>query len=121
MSQSSNLVELAKNVARAQEALDRALEALWAATGRPTRHPRQAKPRPGPKAVGGVSISQAVLDRVTAGPTGETRANLIATLGHPDAVSSALKKHRAAGRIQPIGEGRWVAGSGAPAPKKRAR
>ena len=107
----SNLVELAKNVAKAQEALDRALEALWTAAGRPTPRRTSTLQKMQSKAVGGVSISQTVLDRITAGPTGATRANLILELGHPDAVSSALKKHRAAGRIRPIGDGRWVATS----------
>lgn len=126
----SNLVNLARNVAKAQEHLDRALEALWAATGRPTKTRPTGAPKV--KSSGGLSISQTVLDRATR-EGGATRADLIRDLGHPDAVSSALKKHRAAGRIAPAGGGRWVSAAetstsrppgtppAAPAKKKGAR
>lgn len=104
----SNLIELARQVDKAREALDRAITALRAATGLSASAPRNVRQRPagGPQQANGTNVSQALLEAIRRSPTGLARAEMNG-LGSKGAIHSALKQHKARGYIVNV-DGRWV-------------
>lgn len=113
MSNINQILEAARGVEKAREALKAAEEKLAAVTGagraaRPAQRARKAI-----RGAGGPSISQRVLGIVVnGGRTGVARRDILAVVGkeHEAAVHSALKTHSTAGRIDNDG-GQWVASS----------
>jgi DNA-binding transcriptional ArsR family regulator len=116
-----DIVQLAKDVERKKLEYDKAVRALAEALGPSSFSAPKVERRRGPRT--GPSVAQRVLELVKADPDGVTRGQLLEVLKAPGAIHSALKKFRAEGLIEPVGQGRWrakgkkgKAGAAAPAP-----
>lgn len=108
--QVDRLLEKAREVAKLEADLNRARDEFSKLAG--VLGPR-VTPHRGP---GSDSVSQRVLKLLESGP--RARKDIVAAIGEPSAVSSAIKKHAQLGRIEHTADGLWALAKSAPASHK---